>query len=233
MRVTPRSLAASAALAALALPGTARAQAVSAARAAAITRDGNGHGALACVSCHGPRLLGNPAAGIPRIAGLSGAYATAQLDAFAAGTRRNAIMHPVASALSPAERVALGKYIARLSAGGVPAAGAPAPSTDRVALRLGERLATRGDWTRNLPACDRCHGPDGVGVGDAFPPLAGQGSLYLSNQLHAWRQHARPGGPLDLMAAIAERMTDADISAVAAYYPTLPDSARRTGGGRR
>lgn len=32
----------------------------------------------------------------------------------------------------------------------------------------GAWLAVRGAWDRNVPACNQCHGPGGIGVGTAF-----------------------------------------------------------------
>ncbi|MDE3151963.1 MAG: c-type cytochrome [Gemmatimonadota bacterium] len=208
--------------------------------AATIVQQGNGHGAPACIACHGPQLLGNAAGGFPRIAGQNADYIQAQLAALANGTRKNAVMLPVASSLSAAERQALAAYISALP---VPAAlptsvdsGVSAASA--AALSHGERLATRGDWPRGLPGCDQCHGPGGIGVGAAFPPLAGQPALYITNQLAAWQQKTRAGGPLDLMAAIANRMTPADVAAAAAYYAAqpprpAPHAARATPAGSR
>ena len=191
--------------------------------AATIVQRGNGRGAPACVSCHGARLQGLAAMLTPRIAGQRAPYLAAQLDAFANGTRRNATMQPVAVALSPAEREALGKYLAGLSP--VAPVDSAAASASPAVLARGERLAVRGDWSVGLPSCDRCHGPRGVGVGDAFPPLLGQTPVYLANQLDAWKQGTRPAGPLGLMGAIASRMTAGDVAAVSAYYGTLPLAA--------
>lgn len=213
------------------VPAAAAAQAGS---AATIVAQGNGHGAPACISCHGPQLAGNPVGGIPRIAGLSAEYIQAQLDALASGARRNAIMLPVASSLSAAERQALAAYISTLRVPAPVAAApdsAPPPATP-AQMKLGARLASRGDWSRQLPGCDQCHGPGGVGVGSAFPPLAGQSALYLTTQLDAWKQGTRPGGPLDLMAALVKRMTDADIAAVAAYYAAQPPTPAAAGRSR-
>lgn len=191
--------------------------------AAAIIRQGNGRGAPACVTCHGPSLLGDTIQGFPRLAGLSTSYVVAQLDAFASGERENAVMLPVASALTPAERVVLGRYLEGLPNGATPLRSARA-GPKIAAERAGSTLATGGRWSDDIPACDRCHGPEGVGVDDAAPPLAEQPSRYLSRQLRAWKESTRPPGPLGLMGAIASRMTDADIDAVAAYYGLGPDT---------
>ena len=191
--------------------------------AAAIVRQGNGRGAPACVTCHGPRLLGDTIQGFPRLAGLSTSYVVAQLDAFATGERTSAVMLPVASSLTPPEREVLGRYLQGLESPPAPpeAAGVRSEATT---VQNGSVLATVGRWSDDIPACDRCHGPAGAGVADAFPPLTGQPSLYLSRQLRAWKEGTRPPGPLDLMGAIASRMTDADIDATAAYYGLGPDT---------
>ena len=203
--------------------------------AAAIVAQGNGHGAPACISCHGPQMLGNPVGGIPRLAGMSAGYLEAQLDALASGARKNAIMLPVASSLSTAERHALAAYISTLpvpaSLPAAPDSAAATPATP-AQMKLGGLLATRGEWSRGLPGCDQCHGPGGVGVGTAFPPLAGQPALYLTTQLHSWKQGTRPGGPLGLMTAIVKGMTDSDIAAVAAYYAAQPLTPAASGRSR-
>ncbi len=196
------------------------------ARAAAIVQKGNDHGAAACVSCHGPELLGNPALGYPRIAGLSAPYLIEQLDALANGTRKNPVMTPVAKALTPAERDALTHYLSSLPVGPVPTPDTVAQHADSATRHAGEVLATRGRWTDTLPACDRCHGPGGIGVGTAFPPLAGQPARYLTDQLTMWQQGTRPPGPLQLMSTIAKRMSQEDIAAVAAYYALQPPTAK-------
>lgn len=86
---------------------------------------------------------------------------------------------------------------------------------------LGEKLAIRGDWSRSIPECVSCHGPGGVGVGETFPPLAGQGSNYLATQLRAWQQGTRKNDQNDLMGHIARSLTEEEITAVAAYFAGL------------
>jgi len=218
-----------AAIAAIALPASAAmAQVASPALgAAAIVQQGNGRGAPACISCHGPQLQGIAAMAAPRLAGQSAAYVVAQLDAFASGARKNPIMLPVATALSPAERQSLAEYVSGLAA----AAAGPAPAPV-AGVALGQALATRGRWSSGLPTCDQCHGPGGVGVGSAFPPLAGQPAVYQVNQLHAWQQGTRPPGPLGLMSTIAGKLSEADIQAVSAYYQSRPATVPAARAGR-
>ena len=56
--------------------------------------------AQACVNCHGIDGKGDFAAGFPRLAGQSSDYLFHALQAYAAGTRNNQIMSPIAKSLS-------------------------------------------------------------------------------------------------------------------------------------
>jgi cytochrome c553 len=192
---------------------------VAAADAAAIARQGNSQGVPACMTCHGADGAGQPAAGFPRLAGLNAAYLQQQLDDFASGSRANAVMQPVATKLREAERKALGEYYSELP---IPSALAtpttPLPAADSV----GALLAMRGRWSQQVPACDQCHAPGGVGVGANFPPLAGQSTTYIENQLQAWKQGSRHNGPLELMQHVSKALSDADITAVATWYAAQP-----------
>src|SRR5580698_11241384 len=92
---------------------------------ATLAQQGNGHGVAPCMACHGADGGGQAAAGFPRLAGLPQAYLRKQLDDFAAGSRANPTMQPVASGLSEAERDAVTAYYSKLS---LPAAAAlPVP----------------------------------------------------------------------------------------------------------
>jgi cytochrome c553 len=190
------------------------AMAQQAADGSVIAAKGTPSGATACVACHGAKGEGNPAAGFPRLAGLPAAYLVGQLENFAAGKRQNPVMAPIAKQLNGAERKAVAAYYGAMA--GPRAAAAPDAAPKRA--DAGAWLAERGRWEVNLPACVQCHGPGGAGVGSAFPPLAGQSSAYIAAQLHAFKGGTRPGGPLDLMKAVAAGLSDADITAVSNHF---------------
>jgi cytochrome c553 len=196
-------------------PGIAYAEKVT--PGASIAAKGTPNGVAACASCHGAHGEGNAAASFPRLAGLPAAYLSAQLNHFADGTRQNPIMTTMAKQLSQGERDAVAAYFASLPAAAGVLMDKPDASKES---DVGAWLATRGRWDQELPACVQCHGPGGIGVGAAFPPLAGQSAGYLSAQLHAFKDGARPGGPMNLMTVVAKRMSDADITAVANYFGT-------------
>ncbi len=180
----------------------------------AIVMQGNGHGALACVSCHGAQGAGNGPAGFPRLSSLRAGYIAKQLHDFQSGRRENAVMKPFASALSEAEIADVAAYYAAQHAAAAAAAEAPPAE--------GEHLALRGDWDHDIPACVSCHGPGGKGVGTSFPALAGQHASYISSQIAAWQNGTRHNDPNDLMKSVAGRLREDQVDAVAAYFASLP-----------
>src|SRR5690349_15017650 len=98
---------------------------------------GNGHGAPPCQSCHGADGGGQAAAGFPRLAGLDATYLARQLADYAAGSRSDAVMQPIARALSAEERQAIASFYSRMP---VPAISpSPHPSDNA----SGATLATR------------------------------------------------------------------------------------------
>ncbi|HTD05610.1 c-type cytochrome [Undibacterium sp.] len=208
-----------------ALAAPALAQQASVARGQQIAAQGTPQGVAACIGCHGAR--GEGSADFPRLAGSGQSYLQAQLDAFADGSRKNPIMQPFAQKLSATERTALAMYYSQLAAPFKPAdTAAPGPAD------TGAWLAARGRWADQLPACVQCHGPNGGGVGSQFPPLAGLSAAYITEQLQAWKSGVRPPGPLALMPAIAGKLSDTDIDAVARHYaglPSLPAMADKKG----
>lgn len=181
-----------------------------------IVKQGNGNGATACSSCHGADGGGNGAAGYPRLSSLNAGYIATQLQAYRDGDRSNAIMQPIAKALSKAESEAVAEYFAKQTA-----KTAPEKPDNAQTLQRGETLASRGDWDHTIPACMSCHGPGGNGVGETFPALAGQHASYIKAQIQAWQQGQRTGDPNELMQSIAKRLSPAQTEAVAAYFASL------------
>ncbi|MNC22231.1 Cytochrome c553 [Pseudomonas linyingensis] len=181
-----------------------------------LTQGGANPAAMACAGCHGADGMGMAAAGFPRLAGLSAGYLAKQIGDFRSGTRANPIMQPIAAALSDDEINAVSRTLAAL-----PAPAYPRTGRAEKAEGSGARLALRGAWERNIPECVSCHGPGGLGVGDTFPPLAGQSAQYLSAQLNAWRQGTRKNDPADLMGHVARALSDAEVTAVSDYFASL------------
>lgn len=172
-----------------------------------------GTGVPACMTCHGANGEGQTVSGFPRLAGQPEAYLLKQLLAFAGGQRKNPQMAPIADALNGQQMRDAADYYASLP-GWRPHGQPPAPSPQ---YALGLRLATSGNWSKDVPACFACHGPGGTGVPPHFPALAGQPSAYTRSQMKAWQTAGRTNDPQGLMQSVAEKMTEAEFDAVSLY----------------
>ncbi len=174
-------------------------------------------GQAPCMACHGVHGEGMAAAGFPFLAGLPAAYLEAQLEDFAQGRRQQAVMEPIAKALSAEQKKAVAAWYASLKPVIDPARATQLQDTYPKG-KPGAWLAQRGDWSRGLPACVQCHGPGGVGVAPTFPALAGQSAMYIKNQLLAWKTGTRAEDPHGLMAHLARKLTDEEIDSVSHYF---------------
>ena len=72
-------------------------------------------------------------------------------------------------------------------------------------------------------SCGACHGADGNSVNPAWPSLAGQSSVYIVNQLKAFRKGSRSNV---LMNAQVLSLTDEDMTDLAAYFSEQPAAPR-------
>lgn len=177
------------------------------------TQGGANPAAMACLGCHGPDGRGVAAAGFPRLAGLPSGYLGKQLRDWRNGSRRHLVMEPIAKALNEDEIDAISAYLASL-----PSEPVGTLRRQQIAGNATVRLALYGDWSRRIPGCVQCHGPAGAGVGEHFPALAGQPAAYLVAQLEAWRDGSRHNDPNQLMARVAEAMTDDEVKALATLF---------------
>jgi cytochrome c553 len=100
-------------------------------------------------------------------------------------------------------------------------AAAPSDVSAQV-MQQGQALATRGDPARQIPACGSCHGPGLTGMEPGIPGLLGLRPNYISAQLGAWRYGTRTAKAPDCMQQVAARLTEADVTAVAAYLASRP-----------
>ena len=166
----------------------------------------------ACATCHGAK--GEGSAAFPPLAGQGALYLNAQLTAFANGSRKNAVMEPIAKGLKEQDRANLAAYFSGLPSGLV------APKTPVIPdpKNAGAWLALRGRMTEGIPACASCHGQGGEGVGGQFPAIGKLSSAYMQAQMDGWKQGSRPPGPLELMAGIAKKLSAQDVDAVSQFY---------------
>ncbi len=169
-----------------------------------------------CFRCHGSAEAAPISALVPSLNGQSPDYLVAALAAYAEGTRPSGIMQPMAATLGDDDRRKLAEFYA-----GRPKL-APA-STAGSATDLGRTIAVDGIPDKGIPACLSCHGHD---ADASFPRLAGQSAPYLANQLRLWRKGVNTATPgAEIMAPIAQRLDEAAVDAVAAYFASLADDS--------
>ncbi len=168
----------------------------------------------ACTVCHGDEGRATSDGYYPRIAGKPAGYLFNQLVNFREGRRRNATMTYLVSNLPDAYLQEIAAYFAALDP---PYAAPPTAQAPALVLERGREIATRGDASRNVPACSACHGEALTGVLPAVPGLLGLPRDYLNSQFGAWRIGARHAAAHDCMAEITRRLSVEDSSAVAAY----------------
>lgn len=187
--------------------------------AAAPVEDTLAQRVVPCTTCHGKEGRAAPDGYHPRIAGKPAGYLYNQLLNFREGRRRYGPMVYLVDPLSDAYLREIAAHFAALELPYPP----PAPAReDAATLQRGERLALEGDAARELPACTGCHGRPLLGVAPAVPGLLGLPRDYLGAQLGAWVSGQRRAQAPDCMAAIARKLTPADVAALAAWLASRP-----------
>ena len=170
-----------------------------------------------CVTCHGQSGQGTNSGYFPRIAGKPAGYLYNQLIAFRDGTRSYPPMNYLVAYLPDEYLRDMAEHYAKLR----PPFAAPKPtSVDAATLARGKALVVTGDPAKTIPACAACHGKGLTGMQPGIPGLVGLRQTYIVGQLTSWRVGERNAAEPDCMKRIVGRMSDADITAVAAWLAT-------------
>lgn len=167
-----------------------------------------------CVTCHGQKGQGTADGYFPRIAGKPAGYLHHQLTAFRDGTRSYPPMNYLVAYLPDAYLKEIAEYFAAQRPPFNPQAGA---APDPALTQRGQVLAMAGDAQKGIPACIACHGKSLSGMEPGIPGLAGLRPAYIVGQLTRWRVGERRAADPDCMKRIASRLTDTDMTAVAAW----------------
>lgn len=164
-----------------------------------------------CAACHtADGTRGIPAN--PIIAGQHPEYLAKQLSEFKSGKRNNPVMKGFASALSEADMRNVAAFYASKQA-------RPGLAKNRDLVVLGEKIYRGGIADKQVPACSGCHSPNGAGIPAQYPRVGGQHADYTEAQLNSFRSGQR--GNSAQMVAIAARLSDREIKAVADYMAGL------------
>jgi cytochrome c553 len=173
-----------------------------------------------CGSCHGLDGAGNRIK-FPRLAGQSPAYIIKQLNDFRAGHRHNdgGQMLEAATELTETDRRRVAAWFAQQTAPW-PELTVEPPSD----LSRARQLATVG--ADGIPACVSCHSAEApalAGSHTVAPRLAGQRDFYIAKQLTDFRAGERENDANEVMRNIAKRLSDTDITALAAFLSQTPE----------
>lgn len=170
---------------------------------------------LLCGSCHGAD--GNSSvAENPNLAGLDAAYLLRQLRAFKDGKRKSPTMSAILGTVEAKEFEALAQYFSEQKN----KATKPAIAKTDKKLARGKEIYDEGITAAAVPACSGCHNEDGSGT-DKYPRIAGQHMAYVVQQLRSFKSGERDNDERGVMRAVAKRMDDAQIQAVAEYIQIL------------
>lgn len=171
-----------------------------------------------CAACHGADGNSTQAAN-PVLAGQHADYTFKQLTDFKPqggrpAERPNAVMASMVANLAPEDMRMLAAHYESQK---------PKPRAARNAelAKLGQAIYRGGILAKNVAACSGCHGPNGAGVPAQFPRLAGQHAEYTAAQLKAFRSGERANDPNRMMRALAEKLSDREIAALAEYIAGL------------
>jgi cytochrome c553 len=164
-----------------------------------------------CFICHGAD--GESSSPVfPRLAGQHSAYIARQLADYKSGRRKSSAMQPMVDDLSAADFAALGAYFAARPTH-------MHPVEDPELAGMGKFIFGRGNPYSGVAACASCHGANGNGT-ENLPRLAGQHAQYIENQLKQFNRRERTNDNA-VMHAIATKLTELEMKAVAAYISGL------------
>ena len=177
----------------------------------------------ACEPCHGAQGKGVRDDYFPRLAGKPAGYLYNQLIAFRDGRRRYPPMNYLLEFMPDPFLQAIADFYASTQ----PPLPAPAAPIDGEAiLARGETLVMHGNARREIPACAGCHGASFTGMEPGIPGLLGLRARYISAQLGAWRYGTRTAIAPDCMQVVAGKLSESDVTAVAAWLSSRPAPAK-------
>jgi len=166
-----------------------------------------------CAACHGADG-NNPLPMNPSLAGQHPEYLFKQLNEFKSGSRNNAVMMGMVAGLSAEDMRNLAAYYSAQKPG-------ESAAKDKDLVAQGRKLFRGGNLATGVAACAGCHSPNGAGIPSQYPRLAGQHPEYVATQLKAFRAGERANDANNMMRAVAARLTDKEIAAVAEYLSGL------------
>ena len=167
-----------------------------------------------CKGCHGQDGISMDPL-IPKLAGQYGNYIAKQVRDYQGSLRSHPVMGAVAASVTDEDLADDAAFFASL-----PMMKGETLSTNQV----GKDLFEKGDLSRMVVPCNNCHGVTGKGQNArnaAFPVIGGQHKDYLLGQLMNFKKGMRNNSPGGIMNITVQRLTDAELEALADYVSGL------------
>jgi cytochrome c553 len=165
-----------------------------------------------CAGCHNPD--GNSVIPEnPNLSALDPDYMVRQLQDFKSGARKSPIMSSIIPMVDEKEFPALAEFFSKQKP-------KPGRKVDVKLAAQGKEIYDEGVVGSAVPACSGCHNDDGSGT-EKYPRIAGQHSTYVIQQLLIFKSGERANDVKAVMRAVAKRMNEKEIRAVAEYVVTL------------
>lgn len=165
-----------------------------------------------CAGCHNPD--GNSTIPEnPNLSGLDAGYMVQQLLDFKTGARKSPVMSGIIPMVDEKEFAALADFFSKQKP-------KPGGKVDAKLAAQGKEIYDEGIVGSAVPACSGCHNEDGSGT-EKYPRIAGQHATYVVQQLVNFKSGERANDVKAVMRAVAKRMNEKEIRAVAEYVVTL------------
>lgn len=160
-----------------------------------------------CQGCHGPD--GNSfSPDWPNLASQNTAYLSKQIRDFQSGDRKDPTMSAMVGGLDQGDINDIAAYFSTQAI----------KSDAKAKTGAGKKIYEGGNRYSRTPACASCHGPSGVGNGPGgIPSLTSQKPGYTAKTLRDFKSGVRSNDRNGMMQAIAAKLSDKEIEAVAAY----------------
>lgn len=175
---------------------------------AALVEEGR-KAAFFCANCHGEQGVSRYGE-VPNLAGQHPAYVLTQIEAFLAGTRKDAFMQGLMKVLSERDKAAIAVHYASSPA-----------LQPKASAGAGAKLYAQ--------YCAHCHQADAGGA-ETFPRLAGQQSEYLRRSLQRYLTQSGERFYAPMTAAVIQ-LGEKNIDAVVEYLSgahAAPGAVRST-----
>jgi len=167
------------------------------------------HKEMKCHKCHGKDGISDEDDS-PSVAGQIPAYTFKQLYDYKVGLRDDKDMRKKVKKMTAKQMADISAYYATLK------------PESKVKSKKIPHLAQKGDRSRFLFACEKCHNEKSMKRGHQTPIIEGQKIEYFTDTMNMFKELERTNDHYSVMGKIATRLTDDEIEELSKYYSAKP-----------